>query len=143
MPVNNISNLGTGAQTFAQLVANDAQFRSIAAGAGVSVTQNTDVLGVAVDQAFPFTWPGPQHFGVPSAAYSARFNPAHGDFYIDRRNNLSPNPTSGEINGFAADITQSNGVSNSLVPLHGHAVCAAGFQGNAFGIATEAITAPN
>jgi hypothetical protein len=142
VPINTISNLGTGAQVFAQLVNNDAQFRSIAAGAGITVAQNTGDINVSVDQAFAFTWTAAHNFGTPTPGYVARFDPAHGDFYIDRSDNLSHNPISGEINGFAADITQSNAVTTSLVPLHGHAVCDQSFEGNAWGIATEAINAP-
>lgn len=141
MPINTISNLGTGAQVFAQLVSNDAQFRSIAAGAGLAVTQNIDSIDIAVDEDFAFTWTAMQNFGTPSAAYTARFDPTYGDFYINRSNNLSHDPTSFEINGFAADITQSNAVTTSLVPLHGHAICDGSFGGNAFGIATEAYNA--
>jgi hypothetical protein len=142
MPIDTISNLGTGADVFAQLVSNDAQFRSIVAAAGVTVAQNIDDIDIAVDQAFAFNWTATQNFGTPSADYSARFDPTYGDFYIDRSNNLSHNPTSFEINGFAADITQSDAVTTSLVPLHGHAVCDQSFDGNAWGIATEANNAP-
>ena len=75
MPIDTISNLGTGAEVFAQLVSNDAQFRSIAAAAGVTVAQNIDDIDIAVDQAFAFTWTATQNFGTASADYSARFDP--------------------------------------------------------------------
>lgn len=140
MAINTISNIGTGSQWFKQLVGTDAQFRTIVPGTGISASQGTDSINVSVNQASALTWTGVQNFGTPSGSYTARFNPAYGDFYINRSNNLPYNPSTFEYNAFGADITYSSG-SFALVPFRAHATADGGFASNAWGIATEATNA--
>lgn len=143
MAVNTCSNLGTGAQVFKSIVGTDAQFRSITASSGITVTQNANDNSVAVDQTFAFTWTKVQNFGTPSSSYTARFDPTYGDFLINRSDSLAVDPTNTEVNGFAANITRSSG-TDFVVPLHGHAVSDLTHSGTvncAWGIATEANNA--
>ena len=140
MAINTISNVGTGSQWFKQLVGTDAQFRSILAGTGASVSQGTDTISVGVNQASAFTWTGVQSFGTPTGSYTARFDPAYGDFYINRSNNLPYNPSTFEFNAFAADLAYSSG-DKALVPFRSHGTADGAFASNVWGIATEAINA--
>ncbi len=137
MAVNSISNVGTGTPWVKTPIGADVQIKSVLGGTGITVSLGTDTNTIGVNQATSFTWTGVHNFGTPSASYVARFDPAYGDFYIFRSNNLPYNPQTFEYNAFAADITYSSG-DRSLAPFRSHAMTDGGFAQNAWGVVTEA-----
>jgi hypothetical protein len=66
---------------------------------------------------------GRQDFGTPSGSYINRIDPTYGDHYIlkNAATSLPVNTSTGEFNGFAADLREQTG-TDSLVPLHGAAI---------------------
>lgn len=140
MTVNTCSNLGTGAQVFSTIVGTDAEFRSITAGAGVTVVQNTNDINVAVNQAFAFTFTGTINFGTPSTSYTARVSPTYGSFVINRNDTLAIDPIVFGVTGFASLIERDSG-TDLVVPLVGHATSGgthAPSLGACWGVVTEA-----
>lgn len=144
MAVNTCSNIGTGRQVFASIVGTDAQFRTLIPSTGINAVQNTNDITFSINQSAALTWTSVQNFGTPGAGYSARFDPSYGDFNITRNDTKPVNPTTFEVNAFAADVTRPSGIDVN-VPFRAHAYSDGTHApplGACWGIATEAWNLP-
>lgn len=116
---------------------------TVAPGSVFVTLDNQGVQGGVALLAANNVFTGINYWGTQNGLhYLNRVDPTYGDFYISRDDNRPQNPISSEHNGFGADITVSSG-SASIVPLHGHAIAAGTFGGNAWGLATECYNASN
>ena len=62
MALDTVSNLGSGAGVFAQVVGTDAQLRSLIAGSGINVALDTNEITVSVNQGASLSWAGQEKF---------------------------------------------------------------------------------